>query len=369
MPIQSQSINEPARIPAKIALVRRDLVLLPAIFLLTALILLTAGEVSARLIFPQTAMAEPCEYATSSGLRYHPGCTSQSKLWEGPWITEHFNACGYRGPEPCATLPPNTRRLVVLGTSTAHGTFVNFEDFFPTRTSAWLSARCGFPVDAQTLATEPVDLDHTDTRMAETLSLHPSAIALVIGPFDLVHQKDPPGVTDTYRQPLFARVIALLRQSRLFQITQYYLYRDPSFQVRAFLLNGDSAGYVREPLSPAWQQRVDAMGDLLGRLVARADGVPITLMYYPERAQTALAREAHDPPGVDPYAIGDALAGIAAQHGVHFVDATHAFAAADFDSLYYLTDGHPKAGGHAALATALEQSLAGQPAFANCRDK
>lgn len=370
MPPQSQSINESGRFPAQTGLAKRDLFLLPGIFLLTALILLAIGEVSARLVFIQQASAEPCEYETPAGRRFHPGCTSYTKVWEGPWITQHFNACGYRGPESCTLPSEGARRLVVLGTSTARGALVNYDDFFATRTSAWLSVRCGFPVDAEALATEPSDLDRTDTRMAEVSSLHPSGIVLMIGPFDLVHLKDLPGNAESDTQPLFTRLIGLLRQSRLFRIAEYYLYRDPSFQVRAFLLNDDPAGYVRDPLSPAWQQRVADMGDLLRRLTARAGGVPVTLVYAPERAQVALAREEpHDPPGVNPYAIGNALAAIAAQHGVHFADATHAFAAADFDSLFYLTDGHPRAGGHAALAAALEQSLIRQPPFASCSGK
>lgn len=85
--------NQPWRLP------RRDYILLPLIFVTTMLVLLVGGEIAARLRFPQDDAAEPCEYSTPSGFRYRPGCTSHTKVWEGPWITQHFNDCGYRaGP-------------------------------------------------------------------------------------------------------------------------------------------------------------------------------------------------------------------------------------------------------------------------------
>ena len=74
----------------------RDYALLPAICLLTILVILGGGEVAARKIYVQSDSIEPCEYVTSTGFRYHPGCTSHTKVWEGPWVTQHFNECGYR---------------------------------------------------------------------------------------------------------------------------------------------------------------------------------------------------------------------------------------------------------------------------------
>ena len=162
----------------------------------------------------------------------------------------------------------------------------------------------------------------------------------------------------------------MLRESRLFLLMQYHLYSDPLFQIRAFLLNGDPADYVRRPLSAAWRQRVDNVGDLLGRITAQTAGVPVLLFYVPERAQVALARLRSDPPGVDPFVLGSALEQAASRHGVRFFDATKGFAAApDFQSLFYLTDGHPKDGGHAALAVVMQQALLSEPAFAVCTRK
>ncbi len=352
---------------------RRDYVLLPLIFICTIIVLLVAGEASARLIYVQDDAVEPCEYLTPSGYRYHPFCTSHTKVWEGPWVTQHFNACGYRTAQSCGPRPAGARRVVVVGSSTSRGALVNYNQSFAARASAVLSNACGGLVDFQNLGSEPTDVDRVDQRMQEALALKPSAIVMTIGPFDLVHLKDPPPVAEGEVPPErfnLRGLVSMLRESRLFLLMQYHLYSDPSFQIKAFLLNGDPVDYVRRPFSPAWQKRVADFGDLLGRITAQTtpDHVPVLLFYVPERAQAALARLPADPPGIDPLLLGKALEKEAAGHGVDFFDATKAFASApDFSSLFYLTDGHPKGGGHAVLAGLVEQGLLSQPGFAACK--
>jgi hypothetical protein len=364
-PVGSQT-EPPWRLP------RRDFVLMPLIFIMTILVLLVAGEVSARMIYKQDDSVEPCEYQAPTGSRYRPMCTSRTKVWEGPWITQHFNACGYRSAEPCALRPPGSLRVVVVGSSTARGALVDYEESFAGRASAMLSSECGGLVDFQNLGSEPTDVDRIDLRMPEALALRPSAIVMTIGPFDLIHLKDTPRSADSARRLerfTLRTAVTMLRDSRLFLLMQYHLYSDPSFQIQAFLLNGDPADYVRRPLSAAWRHRVDDLGNLLGRITARTapNHVPVLLFYIPERAQVALARLPSDPPGVDPFVLDPALEQVASQHGVRFFDTTKAFAsAADFRSLFYLTDGHPKNGGHAALAGSVEQGLLSEPAFAVC---
>nr|WP_294518299.1 hypothetical protein [uncultured Rhodopila sp.] len=352
---------------------RRDYALLPVIFVATMLLLLGGGEVVARLIYVQDDAAEPCEYITESGARYHPFCEARTKEWEGPWITQRFNECGYRTAESCAVRPPGALRVVVVGSSTARGALVNYADSFAARASAFLSERCGGLVDFQNLGTEPTDVDRIDRRIPEALALKPSAIVMTIGPYDLIHQKDPPPTAggQVAPEPLNLRsAVNLLRESRLFLLMQYYLYRDPAFQIRAFLLNRDPADYVRVPLSAAWRQRVQQAGELLHRITAETApaGVPVLLVYIPERAQAALAALKGEPPGVDPFVLGSALQTAASKAGVQFFDATRAFAEApDFQSLFYLTDGHPREGGHAALAAVVEQGLLAEPPFSRCR--
>ena len=53
----------------------------------------------------------------------------------------------------------------------------------------------------------------------------------------------------------------------------------------------------------------------------------------------------------DPLALGEALGAEAVKHSVRFFDTTRAFADGDFQSLYHLTDGHPRWASHAAPCT------------------
>jgi hypothetical protein len=124
---------------------------------------------------------------------------------------------------------------------------------------------------------------------------------------------------------------------------------------------------VRTPLSPVWQHRVQDFGDLLARITAGSGGVPVLLFYIPERPQVALAGRVADPPDVDPLVLGAALEWVAAPLGVHFTDTTRALGAAqDFQSLFYTIEGHAAAGGHAVIASDVEQALLSESAFARC---
>ncbi len=336
---------------------------------MTIVTLLIGGEAAARLLYVQDDATEPCEYSAPNGLRYQPMCTSHTKVWEGPWITQHFNECGYRTAESCAPRAAGALRVAVVGSSTARGIFVNYAESFAGRASAALSARCGQMVDFQNLGTEPTEVDQIDQRIPEALALKPSAIIMTLGAYDVVHLKDRPTAENRLPRVDLKWVVTELRKSRLFVLMQSYLYHDPSFQIRAFLLNRDPADFVRAPLSESWQHRVADVGDLLGRITALTAPahVPVLLFFVPERAQAAMAKVSTKPPGVDPLVLQAALARTATRHGVAFYDTTMAFASApDFDNLFYMTDGHPREGGHAAIASVVEQALLTEPAFAAC---
>ena len=349
---------------------RRDYLLLPLIFAVTILVLLVLGEVSARWIFVQDDDSEPCEYLTPGGYRYHPMCSSRTKVWEGPWTTQHFSACGYPSAAACIALPAASLRVVVFGSSTARGALVNFDQSFSARAAAALSRRCGATVDFQNLGTEPADVDRIDQRVPEAMALKPSAIVMMVGSFDIMHLKDPPATGEGEQPALrfnLQGAVQVLRDSRLFQLMQYQLYRDPAFQIRAFLLNGDQADAVRRPLSAAWQQRVADFGALLGRITRQTGHVPVLLLYVPGRAPVAMARLAVKQQAVDPLVLGVAIKQVAERAGVRFFDTTEALAsAADFQSLYYLSDGHLAEAGHAVLADVTESGLLAEPAFGGC---
>jgi hypothetical protein len=261
-----------------------------------------------------------------------------------------------------------------MGSSSARGALVSYQDSFAARASVALTHDCHQLVDFQNLGTEASDMSRLDLRIGEALSLKPSAIVITVAQFDLIHIDDPVSPTgqeeESEFKPSIRNIVLLLRESRLFLLMQYYLYRDPDFQIKAFLLNGDPADSVRAPLSAAWSQRVADFGKVLDRIVKQTGpaNVPVLLFFMPDRAQAALAANRTYPPGVDPYVLGRELATAASYYGVGFTDSTQAFADyPDFQSMYYLTDGHPSVGGHAALAGDVVKSLLAVPAFAACK--
>jgi hypothetical protein len=368
--MQDTSIQTVGDNEAHWSLPRRDYILLPAIFIMTILFILAGAEATIRLIYVQADDPYTCRFITQAGYRYHPDCTSHNKVWEGSWITEHFNECGYRSAESCAPRPPGSLRVVVVGSSTARGASVNYDDSFAARASAALSEHCGDVVDFQDLGTEAADVDRIDLRIPEAMRLRPAAIVMTVGPYDLQHLKDPPPLPDGSKPPKPFDLVNRMRESRLFLFIEYYLFRDPAAHARAFLLKGDSADYVRTPLSPVWQHRVQDFGDLLARIVAGSGSVPVSLFYIPERPQVALAGRVADPPDVDPFVVGAALERVAAPLGVRFTDTTRALGAApDFQSLFYTIEGHANAGGHAVIASDVEQALLAEPAFARCTQR
>ncbi len=143
---------------------RRDFVLLPLIFVMTIVALLVGGETAARLIYVQADDVDLCLYNTTSGPRHRPFCSSRDKVWDGPWVTQLYNACGYRTAEPCAPRPPGALRVVVLGSSIAQGSKVDYAESFAARSSAALSNQCGASVDFQNLASSGEYLDRIDLK-------------------------------------------------------------------------------------------------------------------------------------------------------------------------------------------------------------
>jgi hypothetical protein len=63
-------------------------------------------------------------------VRFKPNCTSQVKLAESGWITNHYNECGYRSDDPCGLKGTETLRVAIIGASISWGYYVPFKDSF-----------------------------------------------------------------------------------------------------------------------------------------------------------------------------------------------------------------------------------------------
>ena len=76
------------------------------------------------------------------------------------------------------------------------------------------------------------------------------------------------------------------------------------------------------------------------------------------------------PQGVDPRAFSEALAALAARHGIYYVDTSEAFGRfSNPTDLYYRVNGHPSGAGHAVIAKAVVTQLlkTDRGPFQSCR--
>jgi len=358
--------SEPWRLP------RRDYIILPLLCLFTALLMLGMAEAASRIVFVQQEK-DVCMLADPvMGTRFEPNCVSHVKSAEGPWVTNSYNACGFRTPQPCGPTPPGNVRIAVLGSSFAQGYLVPYQETFAARASEELERRCKRPVEFQNLASIGYVWQRLAIRADEALPLKPDAAVIVFVPFDL---QQPEQASEANAKPdagesMMERLELLLRSSRAVVAAEHFMFSRPDLYVPLYLHYGDRADFLRQPLSPAWQHRLDDFDRLLGGIADKyhAANVPLLLAYVPQQAQAELLAAGHTPPGVDPSAFGRLIGEVAARHGINYVDLSQVVEhMPDVGRLYYAVDGHLSPQGHAVLAqqvaAALQHDL---PAFAHC---
>jgi hypothetical protein len=357
----------------------RDLWLLPLIGVMTLLVMLAGAEVVARYAWPEQGenscrMPDPV-----LGFRYRANCSSSMKSAEGPWYTNDYNACGYRSHAACGVPPTGTRRIALIGSSIGEGYLVEYPNTIGARLEADLTARCGTPVEVQNLAAVGYSGRRVVLRMEEALTLRPAAVLLVVTPFDILDQDQqdldrPSSEPDTqeHEPSFYARVLSLARRSRALTVARSMLFtHNPSVYAPLYLHNGDVADFLIPPFTAAWRERLRRFERLVTQLAerAQASGVPFMLAFVPNQAEVLLAAGASVPSGVDPEALPNALAAIAASHQVMFVDDLKSLRTVpDPGSLYYQVDGHPSGRGTPLIARDIAEHFVAdtQGPFADC---
>lgn len=362
------------RAPAK-RLPRRDIFLLPLISLLTVLVMLAGADIAARMLFT-TDEKDVCLVPDDRlGLRYRPDCTARIKSFESPWVTDHYNDCGYRTDASCGPAPAGVRRVVLLGSSLAMGYLVPEPDTFAARSARDLTRACGAPVEIQNLGGYLLFWTRILNRVDDALKLKPAAGLLQVSTMDL--ERPDPGegaVGQNEGEPpttnLLLKLKDLLGQSRAWQVAQHYMFQNEDLYLSLYLHSGSKSAYLREPLSPFWQDKLRAYDVMLGKIADKfhAAGVPLALVYVPQRAQAIVASKQPEMPGLHPYQLDRRLAEIAAKHGVSFIDTTPAVARAPkITDLFYPVDGHLDGAGHTLIAPAIVGGMiADLPPFQDC---
>jgi hypothetical protein len=372
---------------------RRDFWLLPLISIFTVLGMLGGAEVLARVGWPEQ-LVNGCQVQDQALVfRFQPNCSSTMKAFEGPWYTNNYNACGYRSAAPCGPVSAGTRRIALIGSSVSEGYLVEYPNTIGARLGDDLTAMCGGPVEVQNLASGyGARQDHRLVlRMEEALTLRPSAVLLIQVPFDveamlLEDATEPTTGAASNARPaantqssvnqvaeLRKRVSDWFRNSRAVVVAQHFLFRDWSAYLPLYLnYYGDKADFLRPPFTAAWQERLRRFDLLITKLAdrARQEGVPFMLAFVPHQAEVALMSGRSAPPGVDPQALPNAIAAIAARHGVTFVETSPVLRREPkLEEFYYRSDGHPSGRGLPIVARYIAEryvSVANGP-FTDCR--
>jgi SGNH hydrolase-like domain, acetyltransferase AlgX len=381
-PAADLSLSEPARLP------RRDLFLLPLLGLLTILVMFGVSETVTRLIWPWK-YSDACNVKDAvQGLRFKPNCTVRGKIPEGPWITYRYNECGYRSESSCGPKPLGTIRIAILGSSMSQALHVQYEEAFFSRAATSLSRLCDRRIDVQNLGMPGSSPAYADRKVQEVLALNPDVVLYMVVPYDLNQQTNPngssahggpPAVTSSSAevQPTVSqlnRLERLMIQSRTLLVAQHFVFQNRETFIRAYLMYGDKADYLRQPLTPIWQQRFAdldlTIGDIANRL--HAAGVPLMIVAVPSRAEAALLSSPQLPAHVDPFAFGREIHTIASKHGAGYVDLMGPLSRIrNAENLYYVVDGHVTAEGHKVIAEELVQKLqdGSVPAFSSCTSR
>jgi hypothetical protein len=376
-------MNDPT---PKRSLPRRDWIVLPLLSLLTVLVMATATEGLARLLWPEQWI-DACLRAPD-GQKPKSNCTDMAKAIEGPWFEARYNECGYRATGPCEPPPAATKRIAVLGTSTSFGFLVPFENVWFVRTAQDITARCGHPVDVQSLVQINRRPDHLDfgdfnviaRRMPEAISLKPQLVVLVVTPYDLAEMPDggfnpaidPEAVQPTV-QPRRAGIIELAKSlkqvSRTVSVAEHFIYRDTNLYVWTYLHYGDRAAFLHPQMTPRWEARIAYLDDAVGYISAQLKpiGTPLVVAYAPSEVEGYLIADEIKIPDVDGESLARAVGAIAQRHGAIFADGASAFQGVrDVQDYFYRADGHLNGAGHGVFGSAVAKAVMSAKSIGDC---
>jgi hypothetical protein len=363
---------------------RRDWILLPLLGLLTLVLLTGLTELTAWWIFPKTqTSANDCMVFndSSTGPRGIPGSVCRERVPEGQFVEYRFNRSGYRTDVEWAPKPPNTYRIVLLGTSTAGGFRVPREVSFPALLPAELSRRTGLKVELYNEAIPDKFPSIIAAHFDEVLKAQPDLILMALIARDIEYDSKPMRADPDFggrnlSAPL--RAWRILRANfatkswrgfvfdtfgatRTSLLLRHLLYKSPTGYLKSVLIaSDDSVGYLKSEPSAGWQKQLHIfdMSDAKIEAQARHAGVPLVALLLPDRAQATMIQLGEWPAGFDPYKLDEELRSIVTSNGGIYLDLPR-----DLSTIpnprqgYFPFDGHLNPQGHAIFEELLVKEL------------
>jgi hypothetical protein len=360
---------------------RRDLWLLPLVSLMTVVILLSASEVLARVVWSEHLEDSCARHDPVLGTRFAANCHSFVKSAESPRVENTYNSCGFRSAGSCGPKSAGTFRVAVIGTSTGSGYLVPYADTFYARAAAQIGQQCHIPTDFQNLAIPGVSPENALLRLDSALALKPNLVLMPVSAHDIdIIQLDgqgaaAPPATPTHLSPkeVATQLVKVLRSSRVMLMGQHFLYMNEDEYLPLYLQHGEEADFLRPPLSPVWQAKLALFDQEVATIAQRANakGASFMIVYVPQRAQALLLKWRHLPKGVEPSLLGRDIGEIAARHDVGYLDLTKTIGdRPDVVSLFYPVDSHPDVAGSEIIGQSVANALVAQDsALARCRER
>jgi hypothetical protein len=382
----SKAVNAEERKEAKLP--RRDWILLPLLSLLTIGLLAASTELIVRLVFPVSGgeILNCIRTNPRTGPWAIPNSVCWEKKTENQFVEYRFNSCGHRAGMECGPKPPGIYRIVLAGSSVAQGAAVSREKTFAFLLPQTLSQQTGRKIELYNAARgwgfppRFVALNFNDV-----LSANPDMILWILTPLDIEDQllnltdsegsktaegaiSEHGGLDRALKSWWYCKRSAVsseLNQIRTRPVLTHYLYEIETQKeyVESYLRRGDpDSGFLKAQPSALWQKHLDQFdgvaADIEGQ--AKGRGLPLVVVYIPDRPQAAMLSMDHWPTGYDPYKLGDELRTIVTRHGGIYIDILP-----DYRNIpnpergYFPVDGHPNADGHEILTKLIAKGLTG----------
>jgi len=363
----------------------RDWILLPLLSALTMLALAFAFKmIGARMLASTDPIGDCIVLDRAKTQRGVPNRACWKKETESPPVLYSFNACGYRTKLDCAAKSPGTYRIALLGSSYPFGWAVKQQDSFAELLPAELSQRTGRSIQVYnaSMIGEGGIPRTVASRFHEFLAVQPDAILWIVDPWDIDKADRHPvpwmwmelGDAIKYHlkqaflrkaplsaiSPISASIQDKWVVSKPGRLIQHYLFQSQSEYVKLYLERGGQSGFLKAEPDADWKYRLDMFNGYAADIEAQAKaaGVPVIVVFVPNRAEAAMISMNKWPAGYDPYKLGEEVRAIVTSHGATYVDILPDFRAiANPEQYYYPIDNHPDAAGHAIIADMLAREL------------
>ena len=380
---------------------RRDWVLLPAVSLLTICLMVVSAELLSRWFYPVTQVGFQNCFATNDptgDATVKPNSVCWEQTAESTLKAEYrFNSRGHRAGTELNPKPPDTYRVVLIGSSLTQGLYIPREKTFAALLPEELSTQTGRKIEVYNEATGgkfrggPYPTQNSAQHFNQILAAQPDLILWVITPTDIMnagpkekvdspdtepHQGDPQTATDSAKPRSFwsnfmssvtkgtfgEQLKFRWEETRTSVVLKHLLIACESQDeyITSYLRNGNDANFLKTEPDSKWQMQLQYFDAELAKIagLAKNAGVPLVAVFVPNRPQAAMLSKGDWPAGYDPFKLEYEIRDSLVNHGGRFIDILRDYRGIPGPERdYFPVDGHPNADGHAIICRFLTKEL------------